>query len=142
LPGHVHDTEYEADLYDVRTRAESPGCTVLVAVDADGTITGGVTFVADALSPMAEHAEPGAASIRMLAVDDVARRRGIGDALVQECIARARAAGATQVVLHSTPWMHAAHRLYGRHGFSRDESLDWRVDGIDLLGFRLALDGA
>ena len=139
LPGHIHDTDYEAALYDVRTRAESPGCTVLAAVDADGTVIGGVTFVADPSSPMAEHAEPGTASIRMLAVDQAARGRGIGDALVQECIARARAANAAAVVLHSTPWMHAAHRLYARHGFARDESLDWRVDAIDLLGFRLAL---
>ncbi len=142
LPGHVHDPEYEAELYDVRTRAESPGCTVLVAVDADGSIAGGISFVDDASSPMAEHAEPAAASIRMLAVDDTVQRRGIGDALVRACIVRARAAGAHAIVLHSTPWMHAAHRLYARHGFGRDESLDWRVDGIDLLGFRLALDGA
>jgi hypothetical protein len=29
--------------------------------------------------------------------------------------------------------------LYARHGFTRDESLDWHVDAVDLLGFRLAL---
>ena len=142
LPGHIHDTDYEADLYDVRTRAESPGCIVLVAVDEDESIAGGVTFVVDSASPMAEHAEPGAATIRMLAVDEAMRRRGVGDLLVRECITRGRAAGATAIVLHSTPWMEAAHRLYARHGFARDESLDWQVDAVHLLGFRLTLDDA
>jgi ribosomal protein S18 acetylase RimI-like enzyme len=140
LPGYVDDPEYIEELHDVRSRAEAPGCDVLVAVDDDGTVLGGVTFVGDPTSPMAEHGIDGAASIRMLAVDPAGQGRGVGGALARECVARAAAVGATAIVLHSTPWMDAAHRLYGRLGFVRDESLDiHHLPGIDLWGFRLDL---
>jgi GNAT superfamily N-acetyltransferase len=139
LPGHVHEPDYEVELSDVRTRAEAPGVEVLVAVD-DDTVLGGVTFVGDPRSPMAEHELDGAGAIRMLAVDPSAQGHGIGEALVRACIARARELGLTQIALHSTPWMTTAHRLYGRLGFERDESLDWvPLPNIQLLGFRLVL---
>jgi ribosomal protein S18 acetylase RimI-like enzyme len=140
LPGHVPDAEYDAELADIAPRAEAAATTVLAAVDDDGTVLGGVTFVADKTSPFAESVPAGAAAIRMLAVDPAAQGRGIGEALVQACLDRARAAGCERVVLHSTPWMTAAHRLYGRLGFVRDPDRDWTpAPGIDLLGFRLEL---
>ena len=140
LPGYVADPEYVEELHDVRSRAETPGCEVLVAVDDDGTVLGGVTFVGDPTSPMAEHGVDGAASIRMLAVDPSAQGRGVGAALARECIARARSLGVPAIVLHSTPWMDAAHRLYARLGFVRDESVDiHHLPGIDLWGFRVQL---
>jgi GNAT superfamily N-acetyltransferase len=140
LPGYVPDPDYVAELHDVRSRAEAPGAVVLAAVDDDGALLGGVTFVHDVSSPLAEHDIEAAASIRMLAVDPDAQGVGVGAALVDACLAGARDHGCTSIVLHSTPWMDAAHRLYGRYGFVRDPSLDvLHLPGIDLLGFRLTL---
>jgi GNAT superfamily N-acetyltransferase len=132
--------EYEAELRDVAGRAA--GADVLVAVDADGALLGGVTYVPDRSSPSAEFDDPDAAGIRMLAVDPSAQGRGVGEALTLACIDRAATAGRAQIVLHSTDWMAAAHRLYLRLGFQRDRSLDWKVEPGDfwLLGFRLRLD--
>lgn len=140
LPGHVPEPDYEEELVDVRTRAEAPSTEVLVAVSDEGQLLGGVTFVLDERSPFAEHEVDGAASIRMLAVDGSMRRTGAGEALVRACIERARRGGRTQIVLHSTEWMTAAHALYRKLGFARDESLDWDANpDVKLLAFRLDL---
>jgi ribosomal protein S18 acetylase RimI-like enzyme len=140
LDGHVPDSEYEEELADVRARAEAPSTEVLVAVDDDERVLGGVTYVVDDSSPFAEYDLTDAAAIRMLAVDRSVQRSGAGRALVLACIERARAAGRAYVVLHSTPWMTAAHALYTNLGFVRDESLDWDVSpDVHLMGFRLAL---
>jgi ribosomal protein S18 acetylase RimI-like enzyme len=130
--------EYEAQLVDVAHRAAH--AVVLAAVDEDGTLLGGLTLVLPGPNLLAEHAEPDAASIRMLAVDEAARGRGVGEALTVEAIERSRAAGARAMVLHSQTAMTAAHRLYERLGFVRDPSLDWVPEpDVELLGFRLAL---
>jgi ribosomal protein S18 acetylase RimI-like enzyme len=140
LDGHVSEPDYEEELADVRSRAEAPSTFVLVAVDDDGDLLGGVTYVADERSPLAEHSIPGAASIRMLAVDGSRRRSGAGEALVRECIRRGARDGRAEVFLHSTPWMSAAHALYDKLGFVRDPSLDWIVNPqITLWAFRLPL---
>jgi ribosomal protein S18 acetylase RimI-like enzyme len=142
LDGHVHEPDYERQLADIAGRAEAEATVVLAAVDDGdgGRVLGGVTYVRDATSPMAEHAQNGAASIRMLAVDPAVQGRGVGRALTEACIDRARADGADDLVLHSTPWMTTAHRLYEGLGFVRDPSIDLTpVPGIDLLGFRLHL---
>jgi predicted N-acetyltransferase YhbS len=138
LPGHVEEPDYEAELADVATRARL--AEVLVAVDDDGTVLGGVTFVPAGDNPLAEHTVPGASSIRMLAVAGAAQGRGVGEALVRACIERARGLGCQHVVLHSTTWMQTAHRLYGRLGFERRPDLDWTpVPDIALMGFSLTL---
>ena len=140
LEGHVHEPDYEEELADVRARAEAPSTEVLVAVDDVGRVLGGVTYIVDDESPYAEYGLYGAAAIRMLAVDRTLQRSGTGEALVSECIDRARRSGRTDLVLHSTPWMLGAHALYQKLGFVRDESLDWDVNPeVHLLGFRLSL---
>ena len=136
LPGYVSEPDYELELLDVAARAAV--ADVLVAVDHDGRLLGGLTFVPDDTNPLAEHGVPGAASIRMLGVAPEAEGRGVGTALVTESLWRARASGARELVLHSTDWMHGAHRLYLRLGFRRDPELDWTPAESDvvLLGFR------
>ena len=133
--------DYVDELADVAGRARGEGCDVLVAI-ADGRVVGGVTYVPDHTSPHAEHDVPEAASIRHLAVAPEAWGRGIGRALVETCLARAREAGVPEVVLHSTPAMTTAHGLYARLGFRRDADLDIHDDWGSLLGFRLPLVGA
>jgi GNAT superfamily N-acetyltransferase len=132
------DDGYDEELADVGRRVADSD--VLVAVDPDGTVLGGVTYVPGTESSAAEFTDPDAAGIRMLAVAEAARGRGVGEALVQACIARAAAAGKHHVALHSTDRMAAAHRLYTRLGFVRDPALDWQVGPhFTLLAFRLDL---
>ena len=138
--------EYADELRDVGGRVES--ADVLVAADDDGTLLGAVTYVPGPGSPTAEFTEADAAGIRMLAVAPTAQGRGVGKALVEACLERARAAGKSQVILHTTDWMTSAHRLYERLGFDRDPSIDWQPGRDDvpevfwLRGFRRRLDGA
>jgi len=130
--------DYEAELRDVAGRAA--GADVLVAVDGDGAVLGGVTYVPDPSSPWAEFDDPDAASIRMLAVAPEAQGRGVGEALTRACIDRAVSSGRAQILLHSTEWMTTAHRIYERLGFRRDPALDWEVEAdFWLRGFRLRL---
>jgi ribosomal protein S18 acetylase RimI-like enzyme len=139
LQSGVVEGGYDVELRDVAGRLAA-GALVLVAVDDDGTLLGGVTYVGDSTSPLAEHRVPDAATIRMLAVAVAAQRRGAGDALTVACIDQATREGKAQIVLHSTRWMTVAHRLYARHGFVRDETLDWRpMPDLLLMGFRLRL---
>jgi len=140
LDGHVDEPDYEVELADVRSRAEAPGTLVLVAVDDDGRLLGGATHVVDHTSPFAENAPEDAASIRMLAVARGAQGSGVGKALVLACIARANEDGKAALVLHTTPWMTTAHRLYEGLGFLRDPERDWQATpDVLLLGYRLQL---
>ena len=59
-------------------------------------------------------------------VDEAARGRGIGEALNQAAIERARAAGARTVDLTSRPSREAANRLYQRLGFVERETNVYR----------------
>src|SRR5687767_9638575 len=65
--GEVVDGLYVGGLVDVAGRAAA--AEVLVAVDGDGTLLGGVTYVPDRSSQMAEFDDEDAASVRMRAVD-------------------------------------------------------------------------
>lgn len=124
---------------DVARRAAS--CPVLVAVDHDGRILGGVTYVPGPGTPWSESEREGEAGFRMLAVDPAGGQgRGAGRALVQACIDRARAEGRSRIVLLTRPRMTAAQRLYQRMGFRRAPERDWEPEpGIELLGFELDL---
>jgi len=64
---------------------------------------------------------------RLLAVARAARARGIGTALMQECIRRARKMGAPFLSLHTTDAMRAAMHIYERMGFQRAPELDFFV---------------
>lgn len=142
LAGAHLSGDYAAELADVRRRCTE--AEVLVAVTPAGTATGGVlgcvTFVADHASPWAEYLEPGESSIRMLAVDPAAQGQGGGNALLQACVQRARHHSSRALMLHSTPWMTTAHRLYRRAGFERVPERDWLpMPEVPLWAFRLAL---
>lgn len=136
LPGGHSDDEYDAELAAVARRAIE--AEVLVALEPE--LVGCVTLVPDADSPWAELLEEGEAGIRMLAVDPASWGRGIGRLLIEACIARARRLGRRAVVLHSTPWMEAAHHLYVTSGFERLPERDWLpVPDVPLLAFRRPL---
>ena len=130
---------YDAELRDVARRA-AVSC-VLVAIGEGGEVLGGVTYVDGPDDPYAEELVDGDAGMRMLAVDSASRGRGIGRALTQECLDRARAAGRKRLVLHTGPWMPVAVRLYERMGFRRRPELDFAPGpGIDLIGYSFELE--
>jgi ribosomal protein S18 acetylase RimI-like enzyme len=111
---------YDDEIRAVAERLER--AAVLVAV-LDGAVVGAVTYVSDRESEWLEWSEPGEAQIRLLAVDTGAQGRGIGEALVNACIERAREEGMT-IVLHTTDHMPVAQRLYARMGFTRRPERD------------------
>ncbi|MGH9283789.1 MAG: GNAT family N-acetyltransferase [Acidimicrobiales bacterium] len=136
LPCDVLGDGYGGRLRDVAAR--TAGATVLVAVDGD-RVLGSVTLVDDPASPWSESLVAGEIGIRMLGVDPAAGGRGVGTALVSECLARGRALGAARAVLHTTKDMTVAHRIYRRAGFLRAPERDVLLPGFHLMAFTLAL---
>ena len=65
--------------------------------------------------------------IEDVVVDESARGRGVGEALVKECIEVARSRGAAIVELQTARSRTAANRLYERMGFERRDSNPYRM---------------
>jgi ribosomal protein S18 acetylase RimI-like enzyme len=130
IPGET-DEGYHAELRDVAARAGV--VPVLIAVEPDGTLLGGVTYVPGPGTPWSESERDGEAGFRTLAVDPTARGRGVGRALVEACLALARGDGKVRVVLYTRPSMTAAHGLYESLGFRRDPERDWEFDPGEWL---------
>ena len=69
-----------------------------------------------------------------------ARGEGIGQALVDECVRRARRMGAAELGLHTSGSLRAAIRMYERMGFVRAPERDFQPPGAELvMGYRLPL---
>jgi ribosomal protein S18 acetylase RimI-like enzyme len=132
--------DYGAVLADVAPRAAEG--ELLVAVDdATGQVLGGVTFVLPG-SRYAELSRPGEAEFRMLAVDPDAQGRGVGEALVRACLARADELGCAAVVICVRSFSEPAKRLYARLGFVPTPERDVSpFPGVDLVALRLDLSG-
>lgn len=132
--------DYGDRLADVARRARRT--TVLVAVE-DGRILGTATLELDRRIEGGHPRDPLApdeAHMRMLGVALGARGRGIGPALVEACIERARAAGKSRLTLDTTEGMTAARRMYEGMGFRRGPDKVW-PDGFRLLSYERELDG-
>jgi GNAT superfamily N-acetyltransferase len=116
------DDEYAAELRAADQRAAQ--ADLVVAAAPGGALLGTVTFALPG-SPWAEVSRPGEAEFRMLAVAPEARGHGVGAALTQWCVDRAREQGCTAVALSSLTSMASAHRIYERMGFVRAPERDW-----------------
>ena len=82
-----------------------------------------------------------APEVRLLAVVPSVRGQGIGVALMDECMRRARHMGATMLGLHTMEVMQAAVRMYERMGFVYTPSLDFRpTEGVLVKGYCRRLD--
>lgn len=136
--GHLSaENDYLRELADPAGRRD--GCDLLVAVDPAGQLLGSVSLV-HPHSPQREVAASDEAEIRVLAVDPDAQGRGIGSALVTECLDRARAAGYPAAALCVIEGNEGAARLYTRFGFTRVPDRDWEpAPGVRLRAYRLPL---
>ena len=78
--------------------------------------------------------DPDAAQLRCLLVEPAARGHGIGQRLVEECLAFARAAGYRRMLLWTNDVLVAARRIYERCGFVLARQYPHRSFGHDLVG--------
>lgn len=99
---------------------QSPANTVLIARDEHRGIVGTLTLTI-LLTPGATFG-----FVEDVVVDASARGRGIGEALVRECLRIALERGARRIELHSGDHRQAAIRLYQRVGFKKFETNVWR----------------
>ncbi len=84
-----------------------------------------------------------APEIRLLAVAPAARGLGVGAALVNECMRRARLAGVSAITLHTTDMMQVAMRMYERMGYVRAPELDFSpAPEFVIKGYRYTLAAA
>ncbi|MDG5790029.1 GNAT family N-acetyltransferase [Evansella sp. AB-P1] len=116
-----------------------PGVELIVAED-NGEILGSVALFppnTDAYKGYVEKIP--VPELRMLAISLVGRGRGIGSALVNECIDRTKRNGYNSIGLHSADVMTNAIKLYERFGFNRVPELDFEPsdDGILVKAYRL-----
>jgi len=96
----------------------------LVAV-AGGKIVGTVLLYLKGAAFVGVESDVDWPEVRLLAVAPEARSKGVGKALMAECVQRVRKYGGTIVALHTMESMQAARRLYGRMGFVRTAELDF-----------------
>ncbi|HVF54362.1 MAG TPA: GNAT family N-acetyltransferase [Actinomycetota bacterium] len=132
---------YIADVVDVVSRW---GSSELLVATIGGELVGCVNYYSDA--SRAEY--PGDATpfpsdwvaIRLLAVDPVRRGHGVGRALTDACIDRAREEGAPVLGLHTTDAMRVARSMYERMRFERLPAYDFHpTPTIAVLAYKLDL---
>lgn len=142
FPKESEQPNYYKMLANIGDFTGKPGTELLVAVDTDNKIAGGVVYFSDMKyygSGGTATMEQNAAGFRLLAMDHSARGLGIGKMLTNECIRKASAKKLSQVIIHSTKAMQTAWKMYESMGFKRSEDLDFMQQELPVFGFRLLL---
>jgi GNAT superfamily N-acetyltransferase len=123
---------FAQDIANVRARLHDG--QIFVA-EREGRIVGAVTVFLQWRG-----AQSDAAGVRLLAVPPDLRGAGIGRALMEYAVKRARGDGKRRVVLTVTPEMEQVRELTERMGFERAHELDHEpAPGIRLEGYALPL---
>ena len=126
---------YLRDILDLEGRSSASD---LLVADLEGELVACVSYYAPGApvsypsDSFSVHWPMEWASFRLLAVDPSARGHGVGRALTEACIERARSQGALTVGLHTTAPMAVARAMYERMGFARSPRYDFRPSD-DLL---------
>lgn len=118
------------------------GVEFLVA-ELDGEVVGSIVLYpakSDAYDGLVDELDY--PEIRMLAVSPQSRSKGIAEALVNECIHRAKQKEYKYIGLHTADFMTSAMRLYERIGFERLPEFDFEPanDGIIVKAYRLSIE--
>ncbi|HEX9099698.1 MAG TPA: GNAT family N-acetyltransferase [Candidatus Dormibacteraeota bacterium] len=108
------------DLEHLAGVVADPAVTLLLA--SEGPLIVGIATVVAYVTPIWRKAR-----IEDVVVDSAARGRGVGEALVKECVELARKRGAGIVELQSARSREAANRLYPRLGFALRDSNVYRL---------------
>jgi ribosomal protein S18 acetylase RimI-like enzyme len=136
IPPDVWES-YVWDIMNVRGRLAD---SELLIGELDGRLAGSVTLFLDASKSAEEGWPRGWAGVRLLGVHPAYRNRGIGRALMNECIRRCRERGIHTIGLHTSNLMAAAVRMYERMGFTRITELDFQPrPGVTVMAYRLDL---
>ena len=127
--------DYLETLRDVSDRAAE--AVLLAAFDTEPL---GCVLYVPGLGKYAEFEDADVAGIRMLAVAAGAQAQGVGRALTQACIDRARVDGFRAIVLHTMGSSVTARHLYEDMGFVRAPARDWYPDpDVFLMGYEYRL---
>ncbi|MFC0478206.1 GNAT family N-acetyltransferase [Robertmurraya beringensis] len=138
----IPNAHWEALKKAISSDADSqPGVELLVA-EVEGTIVGSVALFpakTDAYEGMVDELDH--PEIRVLAVAEEFRGKGIASALIKECIQRSKTKGYQAIGLHTGEFMTNAIKLYKHFGFERLPQYDFEPanDGIIVKAFRLSI---
>lgn len=117
-----------------------PGAGQCIVADDDERVVGSVFLYPAGTVPYDGGEALPFPEFRLLAIAPNARRRGVGRALVDECIRRAKTSGATELGLHTSKSLQAAVAMYEAMGFRRAPERDFQPEGAELVqGYRLTL---
>ncbi|TMK82488.1 MAG: GNAT family N-acetyltransferase [Actinobacteria bacterium] len=129
--------EYRVDQRDVWSRLVD---SQLIVAEEEGRLVGAVTFYPPGAEKKSERWPPEWAAFRLLAVPPDARGKGVGRALTDECLRRARDLGAPVMGLHTTIVMDVARAMYERMGFTRFPENDFPItDDFVVMAYTLPL---
>jgi ribosomal protein S18 acetylase RimI-like enzyme len=128
---------YVEDITDVKSRL---GDSDLIVALLDHRLAGCVTLYLDGSRSFPEAWPGGWAVVRLLAVHPEYRGRGIGRALMEECIRRCRQAKVAAIGLHTTEAMDIARQMYERMGFVRVPESDFHpAPDVTVMAYHLQL---
>lgn len=128
----------------VRTALASGEAAQRIVAEQDGVLVGSVMLYPPAADAYGGEVAHGSwPELRLLAVAREARGCGVGEALVHECVRRARTTGAPALGLHTSRSMRVARRMYERLGFVRAPEHDFQPPGAEIVeAYRLLLGDA
>jgi GNAT superfamily N-acetyltransferase len=137
----MSEPHWQAYQFNIQSTIETPAPAVQLVAAAGPALLGTVLlYPARSFVPFPGSAPAAHPVVRLLAVDPAGRGRGVGAALMAECVRRARAAGSPALELHTMEMMQAARRMYARMGFARAPETDIEpAPGVVVQGYRLTL---
>jgi ribosomal protein S18 acetylase RimI-like enzyme len=117
-PFAAHYSDWPAMAANLARMSALSATAEIIVAETAGSIVGAVAYVPPG-APKPAFFDAEWPTIRMLAVGPAARGAGIGRALTEECLARARRDRAKLIALHTSPIMTVALPMYLRMGFVR-----------------------